>query len=49
MAKKLLYLGNRLNKKGGTPTSIETLGSFLEYEGYRVRKYSSAKNKIFDF
>ena len=46
MAYKLLYLGNRLNKKGRTPTSIETLGDFLELEGYEVIKYSSVKNQL---
>ena len=46
MTKKLLYLGNQLNNKGITPTSIETLGSFLEYEGFKVYKYSSVKNKM---
>jgi L-malate glycosyltransferase len=44
--KKLLYIGNRLAVHGNTATSIETLGSFLESEGYHLTYASSKKNKI---
>ncbi len=44
--KKLLYIGNKLSKHGATATSIETLGTFLEAEGFEVFYASSKKNKI---
>ncbi|MEZ4874029.1 MAG: hypothetical protein R2793_00880 [Flavobacteriaceae bacterium] len=43
--KKLLYIGNKLSQKGITVTSIETLGAFLEQEGYEVIKASGVKSK----
>lgn len=43
----LLYIGNKLSDHGYTSTSIETLGSFLEAEGYTVYYASSRKNKVF--
>ncbi len=49
MKKKILYIGNKLSKHGNTTTSIETLGSFLEFEGYKVFYASSKKNKILRF
>ncbi len=42
---RLLYIGNKLSSKGGTVTSIETLGMFLRKEGYTVYMASSKKNK----
>ena len=45
--KKILYIGNKLSKKGTTITSIETLGLFLQQEGFEVVTVSSKKNKIF--
>lgn len=47
--KKLLYIGNKLSIHGNTATSIETLGSFLEAEGFQVYYASSKKNKVFRF
>lgn len=44
--KKLLYIGNKLASKGATVTSIETLGNFLQQEGYELRFASSQKNKL---
>lgn len=44
--KHLLYIGNKLAVHGNTATSIETLGSFLELEGYHLTYASSKKNKI---
>lgn len=46
MTKKILYIGNKLSGKGNTVTSIETLGAFLETEGYTIYYASSKKNKI---
>ncbi len=43
----LLYIGNKLSDHGYTSTSIETLGSFLEAEGFTVYYASSKKNKLF--
>ena len=44
--KHLLYIGNKLSEHGSTETSIETLGTFLEAEGYTVYYASTKKNKI---
>jgi glycosyltransferase involved in cell wall biosynthesis len=44
--KSLLYIGNKLSDHGYTLTSIETLGTFLEGEGFNVYYASSKKNKI---
>lgn len=46
MKKNLLYIGNKLSEHGNTATSIETLGSFLENEGYTLFYASSKKNKL---
>lgn len=46
MKKNVLYIGNKLSKKGSTVTSIETLGNFLKSEGFKVTTASSKKNKI---
>jgi glycosyltransferase involved in cell wall biosynthesis len=47
MKKHLLYIGNQLSKHGYNKTSIETLGVFLEVEGYHVIFTSSKKNQWF--
>ena len=44
---KLLYLGNKLAKYGYNKTTIETLGTALEQEGYEV--YYSSEKKMFLF
>lgn len=44
--KSILYIGNKLQAHGFTPTSIETLGVFLASEGYKMSYSSSKKNKI---
>lgn len=44
---KIIYIGNKLSKKGATQTSIETLGNFLKEEGFDVVMASSIKNKLF--
>lgn len=43
---KIIYIGNKLSKKGATKTSIETLGNFLKEEGFDVVMASSVKNKL---
>lgn len=43
--KKILYLGNKLEKHGFSPTSIDTLPALLKEEGYRVTAVSSVKNR----
>ncbi len=45
----LLYIGNKLSKHGFTPTNIETLGVFLENEGYPVFYASDKKNQLLRF
>jgi len=42
----ILYIGNKLARKGFTPTSIETLGNFLRQESFEVTFSSSKKNKV---
>ncbi len=44
--KSLLYIGNKLSEHGYTATSIETLGAFLEGEGFQVYYASSQKNEL---
>lgn len=44
--KHLLYIGNKLSNHGYTSTSIETLGAFLEDEGFHIFYASSKKNKV---
>ncbi|MFN3754427.1 glycosyltransferase family 4 protein [Flavobacterium sp.] len=44
--KNLLYIGNKLSDHGYTATSIETLGSFLQGEGFSVYYASSKRNKL---
>ena len=46
MKKKILYIGNKLAIHGYTSTSIDTLGVFLEDDGYQVIYSSSKKNKF---
>ncbi|WP_136480588.1 glycosyltransferase family 4 protein [Cognatitamlana onchidii] len=42
----LLYIGNKLSQKGKTKTTIETMGSLLEKEGFSVHISSSKQNKL---
>ncbi len=42
----LLYIGNKLSKKGKNVTSIETLGNLLEVEGFTIKTASSKSNKF---
>lgn len=44
--KKVVYVGNKLSKKGKTVTSIETLGKLLQQEGYETILTSSKRNKL---
>ena len=45
----LLYIGNKLSKHGLTMTSIETLGLFLETEGYKMYYASDKQNQLIRF
>lgn len=42
----LIYIGNELSSRGGTPTSIDTLAPLLREEGFKVKTASSKKNKL---
>lgn len=44
---KLLYIGNKLSKKGFNLTYIETLGKLLEQEGYSIVYASDKKNQLY--
>ena len=46
---RLLYIGNKLSKHGFTPTNIETLGAFLEEEGYQLFYASDKQNQLLRF
>ena len=42
---QILYIGNKLEKHGATPTGVDTLSTLLNSEGYTVSSVSSFKNK----
>ena len=42
----LIYIGNELRSRGGTPTSIDTLAPLLREEGFDVKTASAKKNKL---
>ena len=44
--KHLVYIGNKLEARGGAPTSIDVLPALLEKEGIKVSTASSKKNKF---
>ena len=44
--KQLLYLGNKLSRKGRNLSTVEVLSSQLETEGYKVISGSSQKNQV---
>lgn len=46
MKSSVLYIGNKLSVHGMTATSIETLGVFLEEEGYNLIYASSKRHKL---
>ncbi|PVW16476.1 glycosyltransferase family 4 protein [Marixanthomonas spongiae] len=43
--KRILYIGNKLSKKGNTLSTVESLGRKLNEEGFTVKTASSQKNK----
>ncbi|GAL89417.1 glycosyltransferase family 4 protein [Jejuia pallidilutea] len=45
--KNILYIGNQLVDNNKTVTTIDTLSTLLQSEGYRVITASNKKNKIF--
>ncbi|HEY9185387.1 MAG TPA: glycosyltransferase family 4 protein [Salegentibacter sp.] len=44
--KNLVYIGNQLKVRGGTPTSIDILAPLLRTEGFTVHTASSRKNEL---
>jgi hypothetical protein len=44
--KKLLYIGNELEDRGGAPTSIDKLSPLFKDEGFEVKTSSSHKNQV---
>ena len=44
--KNLLYIGNELEPRGGSPTSIDSLTPLLKKEGFEVRTSSAKENKL---
>lgn len=44
---KILYIGNKLSKHGSSTTVIETLGTSLTNEGYKIIYASDKKNQIY--
>ncbi|NND10082.1 MAG: glycosyltransferase family 1 protein, partial [Flavobacteriaceae bacterium] len=44
--RKLVYLGNKLSKKGKTETSIESLSEFLTQDGFDVVTASDKRNRL---
>ena len=44
--KNLLYIGNELEPRGGSPTSIDQLTPLLRKEGFEVKTSSSKENQL---
>ena len=44
--RNLVYIGNKLDSKGKTESTIDTLSKHLSNEGYTVFTASSKKNKV---
>ena len=44
--KQILYIGNKLKFRGGTPTSIDTLAPLLREEGFEVKTASANPGKL---
>ncbi|WP_037316512.1 glycosyltransferase family 4 protein [Salegentibacter sp. Hel_I_6] len=45
--KKLLYIGNELESRGGASTSIDRLAPLFRKEGFQVKTASTRKNQFF--
>ena len=45
--RRILYIGNKLEKHGAAPTSIDTLPLLLKSEGLYFRAVSSVRSKVF--
>jgi len=43
----LIYIGNELESRGGSPTSVDLLAKLLRKEGFKVKTASSKKNQFF--
>lgn len=46
-SRQIIYIGNQLESRGGTPTSIDILAPLLQQEGYIVKTASEKKNRFF--
>ncbi|MFD1079683.1 glycosyltransferase family protein, partial [Longispora fulva] len=46
LTKHLLYIGNELQDRGGTPTSVDILAPLLREEGYEVKTASANPGKL---
>lgn len=44
--KRILYIGNKQNRKSLTPTTLDTLSVLLEKEGFQIRTASAKKKKV---
>ena len=44
--KQILYIGNQLQARGGTPTSIDVLAPLLREEGFQVKTASANPGKL---
>ncbi|MBZ9729768.1 glycosyltransferase family 4 protein [Salegentibacter sp. JZCK2] len=44
--KNLLYIGNKLESRGGAPTSIDRLAPLFRQEGFEVKTSSSKKSQV---
>ena len=44
--KNLLYIGNELEPRGGSPTSIDSLTPLLKKEGFEVKTSSAKENQL---
>lgn len=44
--RRLVYIGNKLEGRGGAPTSVDTLSPLLQKEGFLVKSASGKKNKL---
>jgi glycosyltransferase involved in cell wall biosynthesis len=44
--RNLLYIGNQLEVRGGSPTAIDVLAPLLKKEGFKVKTASDKKNKL---
>lgn len=44
--KNLIYIGNKLTGRGGSPTSADIIAPLLRKEGFKIKTASAKKNKL---